>query len=169
MATRAQQSDFISAIAPAAQASQEKWGVPASITIAQAILESEWGLSGLAKPPNNNLFGIKLSHTLSAAGDPYVRFITTEYDPSKKKIVASFRKFPDWKASVDAHDELLGSLPRYRPCMGVADDPLSFALQLHNCGYATDPNYPSELAGLIKQFNLTQYDAPKARTKGASA
>ncbi len=54
----AQQNAFLKMAVPGAQAAQKKWGVPASVTIAQAILESGWGASSLAKQANN-FFGIK--------------------------------------------------------------------------------------------------------------
>ena len=155
--TRQQQLDFIAGAVPGAQAAQVKWGVPASVTVAQAILESQWGLSGLARMANN-YFGIK-----ARQGDDYVQLNTTEYDPTKETVPAKFRKFASVSDSFDAHGKLLATLDRYRPCMGACDDPLIFAARLRDCGYATDPNYPNELAGLIKQFNLTQFDSTKEK------
>src|SRR3954467_13374731 len=65
---------FIAKVAPAAQKTQAEHGIPASVTIAQCILESGWGKCA----PGNNYFGIKLG----AAHGPYVEFTTHEQDAS---------------------------------------------------------------------------------------
>jgi flagellum-specific peptidoglycan hydrolase FlgJ len=64
--TRQDQLDFIASIAPAAQASEKKYGVPASVTIAQAILESAWGKRAIG----NNYFGIKARVGEATANSP---------------------------------------------------------------------------------------------------
>src|SRR4051794_35429256 len=107
--TRQEQLDFIASIAPAAQASEKKYGVPASITIAQAIQESGWGRRAIG----NNYFGIK-----ARRGEQYVQFTTTEYNKTiKQKLQDKFRLFPSAQASFDAHGKLISSLPCYRPAM----------------------------------------------------
>ena len=157
---RKEQLAFIAAIAPAAQAGQQEWGVPASITMAQAILESGWGKTQLATEANN-FFGIK-----AMGNDDYAQFNTTEFESGKAvRKLAKFAKYPSAVEGFDAHARLLATLPRYAPCMAAANDPLMFAIQLRACGYCTlEPvdQYPNELAALIKQFNLTQYDKPAA-------
>jgi len=150
---------FIAQIAPLAQASQAKYGVPASVTIAQAILESRWGES-LLTVKCNNFFGIK-----ARAGEDYCEFHTTEFrnGPGGKKEarreLARFRKFRSAQESFDRHAQLLASLGRYQAAMAVASDPLVFAARLQQCGYATDPQYAVKLADLIGDFDLTQYDS----------
>jgi flagellum-specific peptidoglycan hydrolase FlgJ len=153
MLPRPQQLAFIASIVPAARASQAKWGVPASITIAQAIQESGWGRSDLAAKAHN-YFGVKAVHD-----EDYAVYPTNEVVKGKTiRELASFARYPTPIESFDAHGRLLATLKRYRPAMAAADDPLAFAIQIQACGYCTDPKYPSELASLIKQFNLTQYD-----------
>jgi len=162
MLTYKQKLAFVAQIAPAAQASQAKYGVPASITIAQAILESSdrngnWGRSGLAVSCNN-FFGIK-----ARAGEEYAEYATTEDPdgPGPKPPIparAKFRRFRSVAESFDRHAQLLASLRRYQPAMAVASDPLRFAAQLQRCGYATDGKYPGKLADLISNFDLTKYD-----------
>ena len=111
MATKAQQKDFIEKIAPLAQREMKKSDILASITIAQAILESGWGLSGLTRK-SNNLFGIKGSGISSA---------TFEVVGGKRiDIVGSFRTYSDWEESVSDHTRLL-MLPRYRNIVGEKD------------------------------------------------
>jgi flagellum-specific peptidoglycan hydrolase FlgJ len=148
---RQEQLDFIASIAPLAQASEKKYGVPASVTIAQAILESAWGKRAIG----NNYFGIK-----ARVGEAYCEFTTTEYNQTiKQKLQDKFRAFPSAQASFDAHGKLIANANRYKPAMAVAHDPLAFALQLQRCGYSTNPNYPKILVALIEQWKLTQYDA----------
>jgi flagellum-specific peptidoglycan hydrolase FlgJ len=163
-ATRSEQIAFIKNVAGAAMLSHKKWDVPASITIAQAILESGWGLSDLAIKANN-FFGVK-----ARQGDDYGEFLTTEYVQGiAKKELAKFARYPSAVESFDAHGKLLATLSRYKPAMCEADDPLGFALGLQQCGYSTDPKYANQLAILIKQFNLTRFDSQQEQQKEASA
>jgi len=158
MATRKQQLDFLARVIPAAQASQAKYGIPASVTIAQAILESGWGASKLAITCNN-YFGIKARIRDGKPIEDYADFRTTEYfGKTPTSVVAKFRKFRSTAECFVRHAELIGTSKRYRPAMAVTNDPLAFALQLQLCGYCTDPDYASDLAGLIRQWDLTQYD-----------
>jgi flagellum-specific peptidoglycan hydrolase FlgJ len=156
-ATRSEQIAFIKNVAGAAMLSQKKYGVPASITIAQAILESGWGFSGLAVKANN-FFGVK-----ARQGEDYAEFLTREVVKGKDETVsARFAKYASPAESFDAHGKLLASLPRYQPAMCECDDYLAFAMALQHCGYSTDPKYPSRLATLVKQFDLTRFDVKDA-------
>src|SRR5579883_1786705 len=151
-----QQSDFLQSVVPAAQSSQRVYGVPASITIAQAILESGWGQSALAKQCNN-FFGIKaMAH---AAPDSYEEFPTTEFvDGRRTSVMAAFSKFPSPGMCFAAHARLLALAPRYRAAMAVRNDVMDFARQLQRCGYSTNPDYAALLMSLVKEHDLTQYD-----------
>ena len=159
---RKDQRAFIESIAPAAQAAQRKWNVPASVTIAQAILESAWGQSALARVAHN-FFGIKISPSWRG---PSVDKATGEYlDGPTAGITrtrADFRFYESVESSIDDHGQLLGTLPRYRPAMADCDDPAAFAQRLQDCGYSTDPQYARKLVDLItdKDFKLAQYDSP---------
>lgn len=165
--TRADKLAFIGNVAPAAQSSQAKCGIPASVTIAQAILESSdklgnWGQSQLARQCNN-YFGIK-----DADHENYQEFITKEFKKVNGQLVAvneraRFEKYASIDACFLAHAKLLSGANRYQPAMDAVDDPLAFALQLYKCGYSTNPKYPKLLADLIRQWNLSRYDAPTAR------
>ncbi len=164
--TREQQFAFLKNVVTAALASQAKWGVPASVTIAQAIDESEWGQSDLARQCNN-FFGIKTAHL---HGEPYQRFPTHEYiNGMLKTVMADFRKYPSPIESFDDHGRLLATHVRYQPAMAVVDDPAAFALQLQACGYCTNKNYPGDLMRLVKQFDLTQYDSTPPRPPANAA
>ncbi len=151
-----QQNLFLKMVAPAAQAAQKKWSVPASVTIAQAILESGWGKSALAQQANN-FFGIKaVAH---AQADSYAEFKTSEFvDGRRTAEMAKFARYASPTDCFAAHAVLLALTSRYRPAMIVADDPSHFCAELQLCGYSTNPQYAASLRALIAEFDLTQYD-----------
>lgn len=148
---------FIKAVAPAAQKEQKRTGIPASIIIAQAGLESEWGRSSLASK-YNNLFGVKATNKRHR-----VKLMTTEYLNGKKKHVkVYFAIYSSWTESIKQHTKLL--------LEGTTDNPNRYqnvtkaknykeaARDLQQDGYATDPDYANKLINAIKKFKLNQYD-----------
>lgn len=156
------QNEFMKMAVPLAQSAQKRWGVPASVTIAQAILESSdergWGQSDLARECNN-FFGIKAGH--GAAPDTYKVFSTHEYVHGQLETVpAEFVRYEDPAGSFDAHARLLAIAPRYRAAMAVCHDPAAFAAQLQACGYSTNPKYAQGLMAIVRDYDLTQYDIP---------
>lgn len=157
-----QQSDFLRMAIPAAQAAQRKYGVPASVTIAQAILESSnalgWGRSQLAVEANN-FFGIKATDTKNP--EHYIELPTHEYLQNHIELIeAKFARYEDAAESLDAHARLLAVAKRYEPCMYAAKDPELFCMRLQQCGYSTNPGYAVTLQKLIKEFDLAQFDIP---------
>ena len=157
MATQ-EQLDWLKSMAPAAQAADKKWGVPASVTLAQAILESAWGHSSLTRL-TNNYFGIKAEH-LNVPGS-YMEFPTAEYEGGvKKQVTAGFEKYASAEACFVDHAKLLHDAPRYQPAMRAAKSPQAFAQMLKTCGYSTSPTYAPMLIALMKEFDLYQYDTP---------
>lgn len=156
------QSDFLKMAVPLAQATQKSWGVPASVTIAQAILESSsaqgWGKSSLARLANN-YFGIKATQV--ANPESYIERDTTEIvDGRSVRVHAKFARYATPAASFEAHAKLLATAKRYRPAMAVRANVVEFAAQLEACGYSTSPNYNETLTALIEKYDLTQYDLP---------
>lgn len=152
----AKQSLFLRSIVPAAQSSMRLSCVPASVTVAQAILESGWGCSELSEQANN-YFGIKASHL----GDPetYIQMPTAEYVNGVRVMqMADFEKYPTAADCFADHAALLSRAARYAPAMAVKADPLRFAGELQLCGYSTSPSYALQLEELIREFDLTQYD-----------
>ena len=148
MATQAQQQAFLAKIIPLAQADMKKTKILASLTIAQAILESGWGLSGLTLR-SNNLFGIKGQGVNSA---------TFEYINGKRiDIVAGFKAYPDWETSIADHSGLFLRLSRYKNLIGCTDYKQA-CKNVQADGYATAPNYADSLIKLIEQYKLYQYD-----------
>lgn len=159
-------NDFLAKIGPAATEDMRKTGVPACVTIAQAILESNWGESKLTKQANN-LFGMKATlgtNWKSEWGGKTVSFDTKEQTVGGKEYVvtAQFRAYDNWLQSLTDHSHyLLGSTkngaPRY-PGINTERDPRKVAQIIKDGGYATDVNYVNKLCKLVDQYNLTQYD-----------
>ena len=158
----AQQNAFLRLTVPMAQAAQRKYGVPASVTIAQAIIESSnalgWGKSQLAREANN-FFGIKATDQKNP--DHYIELATHEVLKNHIELIeAKFARYEDPAESFEAHARLLAVAHRYEPCMATANDPELFCMRLQQCGYSTNPSYGVTLYKLIKDYDLTQYDVP---------
>ena len=148
MATTQQQKEFLSRIIPLAKADMKKTKILASLTIAQAILESGWGTSALARK-SNNLFGIK------GNGKNYKTF---EYINGKRvDIVDSFKVYPDWETSVTDHSGLFLRLSRYQNLIGERDYKKA-CRKVYEDGYATAPNYAEALIKIIEQYKLYEHD-----------
>ncbi len=159
--TRNQQA-FISLIAPGAVAAQQRYGVPASVTIAQAIEESAWGQSSLAAR-YHNLFGIKGSGPAGSVTLP-----TQEYENGIwVTIDAQFAVYHNDAESVADHAELLATSGYYTRAMADRAQPDAFANDLTGV-YATDPDYGANLIALMKLYNLYQYDTAPAAASAAT-
>ena len=138
----------------------KKYHIPASITIAQAGLESNWGRSRLANK-YNNLFGIKAN-----SDDEKVQMYTTENIRGKNvQVKQYFTVYNSWADSINAHTLLIvnGTVDNHARFHGVqtAKTYQQAAYELQRNGYATDPDYASKLIYAIKKFNLAQYDNVK--------
>lgn len=122
--------------------------IPASITLAQGILESGDGKSRLAREGNNH-FGIKCHNEWS--GDKIY-----EDDDAKQEC---FRKYQTAHESYEDHSLFLTQRKRYETLFNLEpDDYKGWAKGLKACGYATNPKYPELLIGIIEQFNLHEFD-----------
>ena len=164
------QQAFISGVAPGALAAQREYGVPAAVTIAQAIDESGWGQSQLALQ-DKNLFGIKGT---GPAGT--VLLPTQEFEGGGWVTVnAPFRVYNSVAQSITDHALLLATSSSYKQAMADRLSPDTFANDLTGV-YATDPGYGSTLIGLMRLYNLYRFDArtptaptaPTASTPGGS-
>ncbi|MBV8564930.1 MAG: glucosaminidase domain-containing protein [Methylobacteriaceae bacterium] len=142
---------FPADVVSAAQLSHGKWEVPASVTLAQWALESNWGKAMPAG--SNNPFGIKAS-----AGQAFVEARTREVINGQSVVImAEFRKFASLDEAFDQHGRLLATSSFYIRAMAVRDDPNAFADALTGV-YATAPNYGAVLRGLMKSYKLTRFD-----------
>lgn len=147
-------AQFVALFGPVAQASMRNTGVPASVTLAQAILETGWGSSSIGDA--KNLFGIKGT---GPAGT--TRVSTKEYyNGSYVTTKAGFRKYHTWQESIDDHARLLQN-SRYAPALEryKADKNAdAYARGIHKAGYATDPTYADKLISLMNSYNLKKWD-----------
>jgi hypothetical protein len=140
----------------AAKASQAKWNVPASVTVAQWIVESAWGSA--MPPDSNNPFGIKAVDT-----QPAVESETREVIEGKVvTITARFRRFANLAEAFESHGRLLGTASFYKDARLHAQDPHRFAEALTGV-YATDPQYGETLKWVIDNYQLTKHDSAVAR------
>ncbi len=160
--TRNQQA-FIALVAPGAIAAQQRYGVPASVTIAQAIEESAWGQSSLAAR-YHNLFGIKGTGPAGSVTLP-----TKEYESGSWVTTdAQFAVYRNDAESIAGHAELLATSGYYTRAMADRAHPDAFANDLTGV-YATDPGYGANLIALMKLYNLYQYDTAPAAAPAATS
>lgn len=150
---------FIEKIAPYAVEDMKKTGILASLTIAQACLESANGNSTLTVECNN-LFGIKGTYKGNSG-----TYKTAEYKSNGEKyyIDAAFRKYPSWKESIADHSDLFLRLDRYKNLRGETDIRKA-CKNVREDGYATDPKYAELLLSIVDTFDLTKYDDVKKNT-----
>ena len=146
---------FIEKVAPLAQADQKAKGILASITLAQAILESGWGRSELAVNANN-LFGMKKSlsgNTWTGSTwdgkSVYSKETKEVYASGPATVQADFRAYKSWQDSVSDHSAYLlgarkGSALRYEGLKGCADHRKAAQI-IKDGGYATSPTYVDKL------------------------
>ena len=156
-------AQFIAAAVPGARQGRQQYGVPASVTIAQAILESGWGRSGLASV-DRNYFGIKCqngSYGKLANGCHVYR--TTECTKAGTCFATAdaFRTYATMAHSFRDHGSFLRVNSRYKPAFGYSNDANKFIWQVWKAGYATDPNYYTKITSLMAAYNLYQYDTAK--------
>ena len=126
---------------------QKKYKIPASIILAQALLESGAGQSFLALAGNNH-FGLKCA-------DWYGLRIS-KFDDGKNSC---FRKYLNSSDSFEDHSRFLSERIYYKPLFRLKiTDYKAWASGLTKCGYATDPQYATKLIQIIETYKLTYYD-----------
>ncbi|WCT78683.1 glycoside hydrolase family 73 protein [Novosphingobium humi] len=153
-------------IIAAARASQAKWKIPASISLAQWALESAWGKSVSGK---NNYGGI----TAKVSGASFPHVPGTPLEPAtlcwtrevvNGQSVRCQRYFKDYASAedyFDAHGKLLATGKPYAKARALLPDPNAFADALTGV-YATDPKYGSTLKAIMRGSNLYQHNLPLA-------
>lgn len=149
--------DYIRKYGDLAVDHMEQYGIPASITLAQGILESGAGLSDLARKSNNH-FGIKCHRGWQ--GEKVYAADDTPND--------CFRKYRNVEDSYQDHSEFLAYSGRYTVLFDLSvADYKGWARGLQKLGYATDRAYANKLIKLIEDYELYRYDDKKYR-KGVS-
>jgi flagellum-specific peptidoglycan hydrolase FlgJ len=182
------QEDFIQQYAQNATDSMRQTRVPASVTLAQAALESGWGKHA----PRFNFFGIKagsswtgekqLLTTTEIHSDndrnrhryPEVISIEQFTDSSgntryRWRVKDNFRAYANAEESFNDHGNFLVSNSRYREAFNHTGDGRQFAREIARAGYATDPNYANVLVSIIEHNNLLRFDAATPAPSGAQS
>lgn len=137
-----------------------QFGIPASITLAQGMLESQYGESTLATEAKNH-FGIKCHKGWE--GNTFFRETREFSNGTYSKHHACFRKYESAKDSYRDHSEFLASRSHYSSLFELAStDYKGWAKGLSKAGYATDPKYADKLIMVIQQHNLNNYDNTSA-------
>ncbi|MGI9552486.1 MAG: glucosaminidase domain-containing protein [Aurantibacter sp.] len=145
-------AEYIDEFAEIAQFEMKAFGVPASITLAQGLLESGFGKGELAAKTNNH-FGIKCHKGWEGDYD--------YHDDDEKG--ECFRKYNHPMYSYRDHSLFLTSRSRYAFLFDLKpNDYKKWAKGLSKAGYATDRRYPQKLIMLIEQHGLHKYDRPGA-------
>ena len=140
--------DYIAKFKGIAKIDMVKYGIPASITLAQGILESGAGTGALSVQANNH-FGIKCHKGWTGP--------SVNYDDDSAQ--ECFRKYNDPFESYNDHSIFLANRPRYAALFKFEkNDYSAWANGLKEAGYATDVAYPSKLIGLIQRYQLNRYD-----------
>ncbi|MBK8554936.1 MAG: glucosaminidase domain-containing protein [Lewinellaceae bacterium] len=142
--------EYIGRFAPLAVAEMHKYGIPASITLAQALLESNAGESKLAKKTNNH-FGVKCFSSACRTGH-----CQNFSDDSHKDFFICYNSV--W-GSFRGHSQLLKNNKRYAPLFQLdSDDYQHWARGLTKAGYATNKQYGDMLIALIENLDLAKFD-----------
>lgn len=141
--------DYIDRYHEMALEQMQRHGIPASITLAQGLLESAAGRSELATKANNH-FGIKVGVGWTG---PYM--VKSDDRPNDR-----FRKYNNVAESFEDHSQFLQK-PRYQSLFKLSTtDYKGWAQGLKQCGYATSPTYAQQLIKIIEDYGLHQYDTP---------
>jgi hypothetical protein len=142
---------YVDQYADYAMEQQRKYGIPASITLAQGIIESANGKSQLARNENNH-FGVKATKAWLDAGGKYGLYT----DDAKNEKFCSYVSVGD---SYEHHSKFLKNNSRYAACFKLSsDDYKGWANGLQRAGYATNKSYAQSLIAVIECNGLDKYD-----------
>ncbi|MCH2046829.1 MAG: glucosaminidase domain-containing protein [Saprospiraceae bacterium] len=149
---------YIHKYLPVAVREMHRSGIPASITLAQGLLESRYGTSKLAREAHNH-FGIKCGKNWE--GDKFCA-PTHEWNPKTQSMIKQlgcFRWYASAEESFRNHSDFLMHRDRYAFLFQYSQTNYeAWAKGLQKAGYATDPKYAVKLLSLIQQYQLGQYD-----------
>ena len=144
--------DFLGSLSEQAIESGVENQLPPSVTLAQAVLESGWGRSGLATK-HNNLFGVK-----SGSHSDGVVLSSWEGGGAQRSRVASrFRAYDDWSESLVHHNLLISTDRRYVTARTAWKDWEAYIDELAPV-YATDPEYVDRVSQIVQRYDLDAWD-----------
>lgn len=148
------QLDFVRRMAPYANQVSKETGVPATLILGQAALESGWGQHEILMPDgsnSHNLFGIKAGNSWNGET---AEIVTTEFRngiPEKQKD--QFRVYDSYFDAFRDYANLLRTNPRYSHVLAEGHATPDTAYALQKAGYATDPNYADKLSKILRTIN----------------
>jgi hypothetical protein len=154
---------FLTKLKPFVLSDMRTSGILASLTAAQAFIESNRGNSGLTLKANN-LFGIKGTYN----GECVNMWTTEYYNGVAHRVLAAFRKYPSWQESIADHSDLFNRLKRYENLRGLRDYQLA-CKYVREDGYATSPTYTQTLLSCINKYKLYLWDAEVTGESAGSA
>jgi flagellum-specific peptidoglycan hydrolase FlgJ len=160
---RLSHKQFIEFVGKLAQSAMAATGVPASVTVAQAIVESGWGKHAIGSA--KNLFGIKGRGPLGSVRAQTREFVNGRY----VTVEADFAKYESYEQSVTEHARFFLRNRRYARALAVRNDPDAFAREIAKAGYATAPNYADALIKVMRDNNLYRFDLPATLSSGSAA
>lgn len=154
-------AQFIENIGTTARQIAKDNGLYASVMVAQAILESNYGQSALSAPPYHNLFGIKGSYQGESVTVSTKEFLNDQWAVAQER----FRSYPSYYASLLNNARVLRagnswSSDYYRGTWKENTNHYTDATAWLENRYATDPNYGSKLNNIIQRYQLTKFDEP---------
>ena len=157
--TMSKSSEYVDKYAEAAMEQMRRYGIPASVTLAQGILESGSGQSELSRKGNNH-FGIKASSSWLESGGRYL--VYSDDRPNEK-----FCQYASVADSYEHHSLFLKGNSRYSGLFKLSpDDYVGWTVGLQSAGYATDKSYASSLQSVIKSNGLDKYDRMVMQEQG---
>lgn len=172
-------TDIIKKVGSLFTADQKRTGILASVSLAQFILEADYGRSELAQAANN-CFGMKRNLSGNSWPDSAWDGKSVYKKPTKEHVngkyitvTAEFRKYPDIVNSIADHSAYLlgamnGSKKRYAGLKGETSYKKAITI-IKNGGYATSPDYIEKVCNLIEKYNLAQYDVSSGGISSGSA
>lgn len=162
------QEDFISELWPAAQAAGAQLGVDPRNLIAQAALETNWGLRvprDSDGQSSNNLFGVKVGGQWGGAS---VSASTREYQNGTAiNITTQFRAYDSREQSFQDYVSMLRDSPRYAGALNTGSNVHAFASALQRGGYATDPDYARKIAAVAEGIRPPAAAEPSLKSASA--
>ena len=150
---------YVQTCAPLAIKEMQRTGIPASIKLGQALLESRFGTSALARQANNH-FGIKAE----PKWNDQPRHCVYSYEWSERRqrmvpVLSCFRQYADLADCFEGHSTFLQTRAHYAPLFQLEKNDIEgWAKGLQQAGYATDPKYAQKLLGVIKKYQLNRFD-----------
>ncbi len=144
--------EFIETLLPYAEKAASVIGIDPKLLLAQSALETGWGKHIIEHKDgisSHNLFGVKSHGKWSGES---VNAKTLEYENNESEVIeASFKSYKSYMDSFVDYINILKS-KRYEKALDNVEDPKSFLTELHQAGYATDPNYVDKILTIYKKF-----------------